>query len=119
MTIAGLLILGLGAGVLSGMFGIGGGLVIVPCLVTFLGFELKKAVGTSLMAILLPVGLLGVMEHYRAGNVNIKYALMIDVGLFIGALIGAKIMVDLDKVVANRIFAFFLILVAAKMLLGK
>jgi uncharacterized membrane protein YfcA len=119
MVIAGLILIGLGAGVLSGMFGIGGGLVIVPSLVAFLGFETKKAIGTSLTAILLPVGILGVLEHYRAGNVNFKYALLIDIGLFFGALIGARIIVDLDKVVANRLFAAFLIAVAVKMLLGK
>jgi uncharacterized membrane protein YfcA len=119
MTLATLLVIGFLAGILSGLFGIGGGLVIVPCLVAFLGFETKQAVGTSLAAILLPVGILGVWTHYKAGNVNFKYSLLLDVGLFFGALIGAKIMVDMDKIVANRLFAAFLIIEAIKMALGK
>src|SRR5262245_50307299 len=119
MSIAVLLGIGFVAGILSGMFGIGGGLVIVPCLVAFLGLGTKQAIGTSLAAILLPVGILGVLEHYKAGNVNFKYSLLIDLGLFFGALIGARIIVDLPKIVVNRMFAAFLVLVAIKMVLGK
>ena len=65
-----MLVLGLTAGVLSGMFGIGGGLVIVPALVVLFGFPIKTAVGTSLFALLLPTGLLGVMEYWKTGNLR-------------------------------------------------
>jgi uncharacterized protein len=119
MLVFTLIAIGFVAGILSGMFGIGGGLIIVPALVTFVAFETKQAIGTSLAAILLPVGILGVIEHYKAGNVNLKYSLLIDLGLFVGALIGARIIVDLPKIVVNRMFAVFLIAVAIKMLMGK
>ncbi len=64
-----MLALGLTAGVLSGLFGIGGGLVIVPALVVLFGFPIKVAVGTSLFVILFPTGILGVLEHWKAGNI--------------------------------------------------
>jgi uncharacterized membrane protein YfcA len=119
MTIALLLLIGFGAGILSGLFGIGGGLVMVPCLVAFLGLETKRAIGTSLTTILLPVSILGVIRHYQAGNVDFKYSLLLGAGIFFGALIGANIMVEIDKVLANRLFAGFLVIVAIKMALGK
>ena len=114
-----LVAIGFVAGILSGMFGIGGGLVIVPCLVTFLGLGTKEAIGTSLAAILLPVGILGVLSHFKAGNVHVRYALLIDAGLFFGALLGSQIIINMPKLVANRLFAGFLVLVAIKMVLGK
>ena len=67
-----LLLIGLGAGVLSGVIGIGGGIVIVPALVYFIGFSQKTAQGTSLAILLLPIGLLGVLQFYKAGYVDIK-----------------------------------------------
>lgn len=114
-----LIAIGFVAGILSGMFGIGGGLIIVPLLVGILAFETKRAIGTSLMAILLPVGILGVMRHHKAGNVDVKAALLIDIGVFFGALIGATIIVSLPKDVVNKLFAAFLVLVAVKMFTGK
>ena len=77
--------LGLTAGILAGLFGIGGGLVIVPILVLVFGFDPKMAVGTSLFVILLPTGLLGVLEHWRNGNVRVGAGLCITTGLFFGA----------------------------------
>ena len=114
-----LIAIGFVAGVLSGMFGIGGGLIIVPSLVAFLGFETKRAIGTSLAAILLPVGILGVIRHHQAGNVDIRASLLIDVGVFFGAILGAMIIVSLPKEIVNKLFAVFLVLVAIKMFTGK
>lgn len=79
-----LLILGLVAGVLSGMFGIGGGVVIVPVLVTLFSYELKPAVATSLGALLLPVGIFAVIEYYRAGKMKISVLAIIALGLIVG-----------------------------------
>ena len=77
-------IIGLVGGVLSGLFGIGGGLVIVPALILVVGFPIATAAGTSLAALLLPVGLFGALEYYRAGHVDIQAAVVIAVGLLVG-----------------------------------
>jgi uncharacterized protein len=110
--------LGLGAGVLSGLFGVGGGVVIVPFLVWGLGYPQKTASATSMVALLLPVGALGVWNYYRAGVIdagNIKVGLLIAVGLAIGALAGSKIAMAFSDVALKRSFAVFLVLIAARM----
>ncbi len=104
--------LGLLAGILSGLFGIGGGLVIVPFLIAFLKFDTKKAIGTSLGALLLPVGLPGVIIYNNAGNLNLSYALFVSLGLLIGAFFGANITINLSGKMIKRIYAIFLLLVA-------
>ncbi|MSP19673.1 MAG: sulfite exporter TauE/SafE family protein [Bdellovibrionales bacterium] len=109
---------GLLAGILSGLFGIGGGIVIVPMLVFFLKMPQLSANGTSLVALLLPVGGLAVFEYYRLGKItseNIKWGLLISIGLFIGAFLGAKLATQLPEVILRRVFVFFLIGVAIKM----
>jgi uncharacterized membrane protein YfcA len=116
----GLLVLGLIAGVLAGMFGIGGGIVIVPALIYFFNLSDKAALGTSLAALIPPVGLLGAIEYYRAGYMNMRFAALIAVGLVVGALFGAKIMLGLPPHVAKRVYGVFLAIIAARMLLfGK
>ena len=120
MQTLGLLALGLTAGVFYGMFGIGGGLIIVPALMFFFGMKDLEALGTSLAALIPPVGLLGAAQYYRSGHMQIKYAALIAIGLFIGAYFGAKIIIGLPPVLIRRLYAGFLILVAARMLLlGK
>ncbi len=112
-----LIAIGLAAGVLAGMFGIGGGLVIVPALLYFMKMGEVDAIGTSLAALIPPVGLLGAMEYYRAGHINLKFAVIIAAGLFVGAFFGARIILALPAVAIRRIYAVFLVLVAARMLL--
>lgn len=105
------------AGVLSGLFGIGGGIVLVPLLIYLLGFSLPTASGTSLVALLLPVGIFGVLEYYRAGKIsleNIRFGLVIAVGMFIGTFFGAKIAVELPDAVLKKCLAMFLTVVAIK-----
>lgn len=114
-----LLAIGLVAGVLGGMFGIGGGLVIVPALIFLLKMEQFDALGTSLAALIPPVGLLGAFEYYQNGHMNLKYAILIALGLFIGFYFGAKITLGLSPDTAKRAYAIFLVLVAARMLWGK
>ena len=106
------LLLGFFAGILSGMFGVGGGVVIVPFLMLFMKFDTKKAVGTSLMALLLPVGLPGVFLYYNAGHLNIGYAAPVALGLLIGAIFGAKITISLPTLIVKRIYSVFLLLVS-------
>lgn len=111
------LAIGLGAGLLSGLFGVGGGVLIVPALV-FLGLRTHTAVGTSLGALLLPVGLLGAFAYYRAGNIELKASLLIAVGLFVGAYFGARLALSLSPVNLTRAFAVFLVVVAVRMWMG-
>lgn len=106
------LLTGLAAGVLSGLFGIGGGIVIVPALILFLGMSQHKAQGTSLAALLLPVGALGAYKYYQDSNVDFRAALPIAVGLLGGALIGANIATDLSPIVMRRVFSIFLVAMA-------
>ena len=115
MQIIGLLSLGIGAGLLSGIFGIGGGLVIVPALVLFFGMTQQSASGTSLVALLLPVGLLGVIEYYRSGIISmekISIGLIIAAGLFAGAFFGAIIATHISNDLLRKAFAVFMGIVA-------
>ena len=120
MTTLTLLAIGLVAGVLAGMFGIGGGLIIVPALLLILKVKEVDAIGTSLAALIPPVGLLGAAEYYRNGNINLRYAGLVALGLFVGAYFGARITVSLPPEVIRRIYAIFLLAIAARMLvMGK
>jgi uncharacterized membrane protein YfcA len=115
-----LLGVGLAAGVAAGMFGIGGGLIIVPALIFLLGMKEKQAIGTSLAALIPPVGLLGAAEYYRNDYINIKYAALIAVGLFLGAYFGAKLVISMPDALIRRIYAIFLLAIATRMLImGK
>ncbi len=105
------LTLGLGAGVLSGMFGIGGGLVIVPVLIILFGDPAKTAVGTSLFALMWPVGLLGVLEYWRRGEMRLIQGIWIAVGLFVGAYFGAKITGAISTASLKRAYGVFLLIV--------
>ena len=106
----GLALIGLSAGVLSGLFGIGGGILIVPALMYGLGFSQKLATGTSLAILLPPVGIAAVMEYYRQGAVDIKAAMIIAVMVVAGSWFGSKFSVGIDPVMMKLLFGIFLIL---------
>ncbi len=106
--------IGLVAGVLSGIFGIGGGVVIVPALILIGGLAPIAATGTSLAALLLPVGALGAWEYYRKGHLEIGAALWVALGLFVGVWIGARVAQHLSPVQLKRAFALFLVLTAGR-----
>jgi uncharacterized membrane protein YfcA len=107
--------IGLFAGVLSGLFGLGGGIVIVPSLILFAKFQPVMATGTSLAALLLPVGALGAYEYYKKGNLDITSALWVALGLLFGVWVGAKLAQTLSPLQLRRGFAVFLVLVAGKL----
>ncbi|PYP30933.1 MAG: permease [Gemmatimonadetes bacterium] len=108
--------IGFAAGIVSGLFGVGGAIVIIPGLVLLLGMSQHAANGTSLAALLLPVGLLGTLEYYRRGQVNVPYAVVIAAGLLLGALIGARLAGSLSDLTLRRAFGAFLLLVAVRLL---
>jgi uncharacterized membrane protein YfcA len=109
------LAIGLGAGVLSGLFGIGGGVVIVPALLYFAQMTPARATGTSLGALLLPVGALGAWEYYRHGDVDLRASALVAAGLLFGAYGGARLNQLLSPVQAKRAFAVFLVAVAVRL----
>lgn len=100
---------GLTAGVLSGLFGIGGGIVIVPALIYLLGFTTQKATGTSLVVLLPPVGIGAVLEYARNGQVDWKAALAIVIGLFLGATFGAIFANKISPASMKLLFSLFII----------
>jgi len=106
------LAIGVGAGILAGLFGLGGGLVIVPALLLIARMAPHRATGTSLAALLLPVGALGAWEYWKAGNVDIRAAAWIALGLLGGAWVGANLALRLSGRELQRAFAVFLVLVA-------
>ena len=119
MQIAGLVLIGVAAGVLAGMFGIGGGLIIVPALVILFGLKQHAAVGTSLGALLLPVGAIGAWVYWKNGNVNLRYSALLAAGLLIGAFLGAKLVEPVSDLALRRMFGVLLLVVSVKMLWGK
>jgi len=111
-------LLGLLAGVVSGLFGVGGAVVIIPGLVLIAKLPQHTAHGTSLAALLLPVGLLGVMEYSKRNQVHWAYAAVVAGGLLIGAYFGARLAGSLNDVMLRKAFGVFLLLVSAKLLLS-
>ena len=111
-------LLGLGAGVLSGLFGVGGGVVMVPAMVLLLRLDQHTANGTSLAALLLPVGLLGVLEYHRRGQVNVSFAVLLGIGLLVGVLLGAKLAGTIPEPTLRRAFGALLLLLSVKFLVS-
>lgn len=115
-TLVLLLIVGLAAGFLSGLIGIGGGVIIVPALVLLVGFSQKLAQGTSLGILLLPVGILAVIQYYKQGYLNVNYVVIISIAFILGGYLGSKLALSLSDDKVKKIFAVILLLIALKML---
>jgi uncharacterized membrane protein YfcA len=111
-----LIVIGLFAGMLSGLVGVGGGIIIVPALVFFLAFTQKEAQGTSLGILLLPVGILGVVQYYKQGFVDVRVVALVSVGFLLGAYFGSKFSLVLPEQTLKKIFAILMILIAIKIL---
>jgi uncharacterized membrane protein YfcA len=114
-----LLLVGLFAGIASGLVGIGGGIIIVPALVYFLSMTQHQAQGVSIGMLLMPVGFLAAYNYYKAGNLNFKYSLIIGITFIAGAWIGSKISLNIDENVMRKIFGVFVLLMALKMIFSK
>ena len=115
-TIILLIIVGLLAGILSGLVGLGGGVIIVPALVFLLGFSQHQAQGTSLGILLLPAGIFAVMNYYKKGFIDIKVVLLLFVGFLVGGYLGSTISLNLSESTLKKVFAVALILIAGKVL---
>ena len=111
-----LLLIGLFAGILSGLVGVGGGLIIVPALIFFLGYSQHQAQGTSLGLLLLPVGILAVINYYNKGHIDIKVVAVMSIAFVLGGWLGSKIALRLPADTVKKIFAVFLFYSAFKLL---
>lgn len=113
------LMLGLSAGILSGLMGIGGGLIIIPVLIYVFKFSQLQAQGTTLALLLPPIGLLAFLIYYRSGYVDFRAAVPICLAFFVGGLLGAKVAVGLSNIFLQRLFGTVMFLVSLKMILAK
>ena len=111
-----LLLIGLFAGILSGLVGVGGGLIVVPALVFFLGYNQHQAQGTSLGLLLLPVGILAVINYYNKGHIDIKVVAIMSIAFILGGWLGSKIALRLPADTVKKIFAIFLFYSAFRLL---
>jgi uncharacterized membrane protein YfcA len=119
MDIVLLLIVGLMAGIVSGLLGIGGGILVVPLLVVLFGMNQHLAQGTTLALMVPPIGLLAAWTYYKQGYVDVKVAALICLGFFFGGLIGARCASTIDAGVLKRLFGVLMMIVAVKMILAK
>ena len=116
LTVLLLLLIGLAAGTLSGLVGVGGGIIVVPALVFALGFNQQEAQGTSLGLLLLPIGIFAVINYYKQGYIDIRVVVIMSIAFVIGAYLGSKFALTLPEITVKRIFAIVLFWAGIKML---
>jgi uncharacterized membrane protein YfcA len=116
-----LILIGIGivTGAMAGMLGIGGAIIMIPALVFFMGFSQQMAQGTSLAVMLPPIGIIAAYNYYKAGQVDIKFAIVLAAAFLVGSYFGSKLALNLPQAALKKIFGVLLLLVAAKMLLSK
>jgi uncharacterized membrane protein YfcA len=113
------ILLGLVAGILSGLIGIGGGIIIVPALVLVFGLSQHSAQGTTLALMVPPIGLLAAWSYYKRGFVDLKIAAFVCLGFFVGGLLGAEFANAISDQLLRKVFGIVLLAVSVKMILGK
>lgn len=113
------LVLGVAAGILSGIFGIGGATIIVPGLVYLAGLTQHQAQGTTLAIMVFPIGLLAAMRYYQSGNVKLPIVALVCLGFFIGGLLGANFAQNLPGPLLKKMFGVLLLLISLQMILSK
>jgi hypothetical protein len=114
-----LIVIGIITGVMAGMLGIGGAIIMIPALVYLLGISQQTAQGTSLAVMLPPVGVIAAYNYYKAGHVNIRFAIILAIFFLVGSYFGSKLALKIPQEALKKIFGILLLLVAAKMLLSK
>lgn len=111
-------IIGALGGVASGLLGIGGAIVMIPALVLMLGFSQQTAQGTTLIAMIPPIGILAAIEYYKAGHADIKTAAIIAAFFIFGALLGSKIALRMDPYILRKIFGILLLYISVRMIIS-
>jgi len=111
-----LVVIGLGAGILSGFVGIGGGVVIVPALMYAFSMSQYEAQGTSLFVLLLPVGILAVQNYWKAGNVNWTFGLVVALTFVVGGYVGSKLALRINPAIVKLVFGILMAYVSVKMI---
>lgn len=114
-----LVVIGLLAGFLSGLIGVGGGIIMVPMFLIFLGFTQHQAQGLSLAVLLPPVTFMAVYNYHQAGAIDWRFALIVSAVFIIGVFIGSKVALSIDQQTLKKVFGGILLLIAAKLILGK
>lgn len=113
------IMLGIIAGIFSGIFGIGGGTILIPALVFLFGLTQHQAQGTTLAILIPPIGLLAALRYYYSGNVKLNIAAFICLGFFFGGLLGAHLIQNVPDLTLKRLFGVFLAIISVRMILGK
>lgn len=114
-----LILIGLVAGILGGILGLGGGIIMIPAMVFLLGFSQQQAIGTSLAVMLPPIGVFAAYNYYKAGQVNLKYALIIAAAFMLGSWLSSKFALTIPENILKKLFSVLLIAVAIKMFFSK
>ena len=114
-----LIVIGIITGFMAGLLGIGGAIIMIPALVFFLGLTQQMAQGTSLAVMLPPIGIIAAYNYYKAGQVNLTFAMILAATFLIGSYFGSKLAINIPQPVLKKIFGVLLLLVAAKMLFSK
>lgn len=114
-----LIVIGLAAGFFGGMVGLGGGVIMIPAMVYFLGLTQQAAQGTSLAVMLPPVGILAVMNYYKAGQVDLRYAMIIAATFIIGGYFGSKLALHIPVATLRKIFGVALLIIALQIIIKK
>jgi len=114
-----LLAIGIVTGITAGMLGIGGAIIMIPGLVFILGLSQQMAQGTSLAVMLPPIGIIAAFNYWKAGQVNLKFAIILAVAFLVGSYFGSKFALNLPQAVLKKIFGILLLLVAVRMLFTK
>lgn len=114
-TILLLVLIGISAGVLSGFVGVGGGIIIVPALIFLLGMSQLNAQGTSLFILLLPIGILAVMNYWKAGQINWSFGLVVSLAFVVGGYFGSKLALKISPNLVRLIFGIIMVIISAKL----
>lgn len=114
-----LLAIGFAAGTLSGIFGVGGGIIIIPALVFILGMSQHNAQGTSMAVLVFPAGILALVHYYKQGHVNLKFALVLIAAFVVGGYVGSLFATQISGTILKRAFGVLILIVGIKMVFGK
>ena len=114
-----LIVIGLLSGSLSGLVGVGGGIIMIPLLISFFGFTQLNAQGTAIAAMLPPIGILAAINYYQEGYIRWEYSIVIAIAFVVGGYFGSKLSISISQHLVRRIFSIVLLIVALKLFFSK